>query len=128
MKLHVLEYLFKEGCRNTWQNRLMALASAGVLICCLLLTGFSYLVFANVDPEMSYEIVEMLSQINQRGTTVLMVTHAHDLVRHFNRRVITLEKGHIVSDTGAPAVSSRGDRPATVTLGQMADGLGGDAL
>lgn len=49
MKLHVLEYLFKEGCRNTWQNRLMALASAGVLICCLLLTGFSYLVFANVD-------------------------------------------------------------------------------
>lgn len=49
MKLHVLEYLFNEGCRNTWQNRLMALASAGVLICCLLLTGFSYLVFANVD-------------------------------------------------------------------------------
>ncbi len=49
MKLHVLQYLFKEGCRNTWQNRLMALASAGVLICCLLLTGFSYLVFANVD-------------------------------------------------------------------------------
>lgn len=49
MKLHVLQYLFKEGCRNTWQNRLMALASAGVLICCLLLTGFSYLVFTNVD-------------------------------------------------------------------------------
>ena len=49
MKLHVLQYLFKEGCRNTWQNRLMALASCGVLICCLLLTGFSYLVFANVD-------------------------------------------------------------------------------
>jgi len=49
VKLHVLQYLFKEGCRNTWQNRLMALASAGVLICCLLLTGFSYLVFANVD-------------------------------------------------------------------------------
>ena len=49
MKLHVLQYLFKEGCRNTWQNRLMALASCGVLICCLLLTGFSYLVFANAD-------------------------------------------------------------------------------
>ena len=49
MKLHVLQYLFKEGCRNTWQNRLMALASCGVLICCLLLTGFSYLVFVNVD-------------------------------------------------------------------------------
>ena len=49
MKLHELQYLIKEGCRNTWQNRLMALASVGVLVCCLLLTGFSYLIFVNVD-------------------------------------------------------------------------------
>ena len=49
MKMHEIEYLVKEGCRNTWQNRLMALASAGVLVCCLLLTGFAYLVFVNVD-------------------------------------------------------------------------------
>lgn len=49
MKMHEIEYLVKEGCRNTWQNRLMALASVGVLVCCLLLTGFSYLVFVNVD-------------------------------------------------------------------------------
>ncbi|MBQ4333595.1 MAG: permease-like cell division protein FtsX [Clostridia bacterium] len=49
MKPHELQYLIKEGCRNTWQNRLMALASVGVLVCCLLLTGFSYLVFVNVD-------------------------------------------------------------------------------
>ena len=49
MKPHELQYLIKEGCRNTWQNRLMALASVGVLVCCLLLTGFSYLIFVNVD-------------------------------------------------------------------------------
>ncbi|MBQ8683039.1 MAG: permease-like cell division protein FtsX [Clostridia bacterium] len=49
MKPHVIRYLIKEGCRNTWQNRLMAFASVGVLICCLLLTGFSYLLFVNVD-------------------------------------------------------------------------------
>ena len=49
MKMHEIEYLVKEGCRNTWQNRLMALASVGVLVCCLLLTGFSYLVFVNVN-------------------------------------------------------------------------------
>ncbi len=49
MKPHEIQYLVKEGCRNTWQNRLMALASAGVLVCCLLLTGFSYLIFVNVD-------------------------------------------------------------------------------
>lgn len=70
----------------------------------------------NVDPQMSHDIVEMLTQLNERGTTVLMVTHDHDLVRRFGHRVITLEKGHIVADTG---------RPTTVTLGQMADVQGG---
>ncbi len=49
MKPHVIRYLIKEGCRNAWMNRLMALAAVGVLICCLLLTGFSYLIFVNVD-------------------------------------------------------------------------------
>lgn len=42
-------YLIHEGFRNTWQNRLMALASVGVLVCCLLLTGFSYLLYVNVE-------------------------------------------------------------------------------
>ncbi len=49
MRSHDVRYLVGEGLRNTWQNRFMALASVGVLICCLLLTGFSYLVFANID-------------------------------------------------------------------------------
>ena len=49
MRSHDIQYLVKEGFRNTWQNRFMALASVGVLICCLLLTGFSYLVFVNID-------------------------------------------------------------------------------
>lgn len=52
----------------------------------------------NVDPNMSYEIVELLTEINNRGTTVLMVTHEHQLVRDFNKRVIMIEKGHIVAD------------------------------
>ena len=42
-------YLIREGFRNTWHNRLMALASVGVLVCCLLLTGFSYLLYVNVE-------------------------------------------------------------------------------
>jgi cystine transport system ATP-binding protein/L-cystine transport system ATP-binding protein len=37
----------------------------------------------NIDPELSYEIVELLKGINDQGTTILMVTHEHDLVRHF---------------------------------------------
>ena len=54
----------------------------------------------NVDPQMSHDIVELLTQINQKGTTVLMVTHEHDLVQQFDHRVITLKDGRIVSDTG----------------------------
>ena len=52
----------------------------------------------NVDPNMSYEIVELLTEINRRGTTVVMVTHEHQLVRDFNRRVIMLEDGKVVAD------------------------------
>lgn len=49
MKLHQVFYLIREGFRNTWHNRLMALASVCVLVCCLMLTGFSYLIYANVE-------------------------------------------------------------------------------
>ena len=53
----------------------------------------------NIDPEMSYEIVDLLNHINANGTTVVMVTHEHNLVRHFHHRVITIESGSVVSDT-----------------------------
>lgn len=56
----------------------------------------------NVDPEMSHEIVEMLTKINNAGTTVVMVTHEHDLVRAFQRRVIVIQNGSVVSDTPDP--------------------------
>ncbi len=52
----------------------------------------------NVDPTMSYEIVSLLTEINRRGTTVLMVTHDHNLVRDFQHRVIMLDGGKIVAD------------------------------
>lgn len=54
----------------------------------------------NIDPEMSYEILEVLNQINKTGTTIIMVTHEHELVRHFNHRVITIDQGNVISDTG----------------------------
>ena len=56
----------------------------------------------NVDPEMSHEIVDMLTKINNNGTTVIMVTHEHDLVRAFQRRVIVIKGGQVVSDTPDP--------------------------
>ena len=55
----------------------------------------------NIDPELSFEIVDLLSEINQQaGTTIVMVTHEHELVSYFNRRVVTIENGIVVSDTG----------------------------
>ena len=56
----------------------------------------------NVDPEMSLEIVEMLTKINNNGTTVIMVTHEHNLVKTFQRRVIVIKNGEVVSDTPDP--------------------------
>ena len=56
----------------------------------------------NVDPEMSHEIVDMLTKINNNGTTVIMVTHEHELVRAFPRRVIVIKNGEVVSDTPDP--------------------------
>ena len=53
----------------------------------------------NIDPEMSYEIVDLLNHINASGTTVVMVTHEHNLARHSHPRVVTIESGEIVSDT-----------------------------
>ncbi len=53
----------------------------------------------NIDPEMSYEIVDLLNHINASGTTIVMVTHEHNLVRHFHHRVITIDQGCVVSDT-----------------------------
>lgn len=54
----------------------------------------------NVDPALSYEIVDLLTEINRRGTTILMVTHEHSLIRRFPKRVIEIRDGAIVADSG----------------------------
>lgn len=52
----------------------------------------------NVDPARSYEIVDLLKAINECGTTVLMVTHQHELVRYFGGRIININTGSVVFD------------------------------
>lgn len=52
----------------------------------------------NVDPELAYELVELLQGINACGTTILMVTHAHEMVRHFGGRIINISQGEVVFD------------------------------
>ena len=52
----------------------------------------------NLDPETAWEIMKLLNEINARGTTVVMATHAKDIVDHMKKRVIQIEKGRIVRD------------------------------
>ena len=53
----------------------------------------------NLDVETSWEIMDLLSEINRKGTTVIMATHAQDIVRRMHKRVVYLEKGKVVSDS-----------------------------
>ncbi|MGN0666033.1 MAG: cell division ATP-binding protein FtsE [Huintestinicola sp.] len=52
----------------------------------------------NLDPRTSLEIVQLLKEINRRGTTVMMVTHNHQLVQSFGGRVINIKRGEISFD------------------------------
>ena len=52
----------------------------------------------NLDPKNSWEIMKLLEEINERGTTVLVVTHNREIVNAMKKRVITMYKGVIVND------------------------------
>lgn len=52
----------------------------------------------NLDPETAYGIMKLLDDINKRGTTIVMATHARDIVDAMQKRVVTLHKGHIIRD------------------------------
>ncbi|MCD7854059.1 MAG: cell division ATP-binding protein FtsE [Clostridiales bacterium] len=52
----------------------------------------------NLDPDTAWEIMDLLKEINSRGTTVVMATHAKDIVNKMRRRVIHLDSGVLISD------------------------------
>lgn len=52
----------------------------------------------NLDPDTAWEIMRLLEQINLRGTTIVMVTHAKDIVDKMGKRVIAIDRGKIVRD------------------------------
>lgn len=51
-----------------------------------------------LDPENSREIMRILDQVNQNGTTVVVVTHNREIVDEMQKRVLTMQRGVIVSD------------------------------
>lgn len=68
----------------------------------------------NLDPKLSEEILRLLLKINELGTTMLVITHARELVQKFSKRTIALSHGRIEADawkTGAAALQGEGRRP-----------------
>ncbi len=63
----------------------------------------------NIDPELSLEMMELLDAINSVGTTVVVVTHEHELAHQLGKRIITINHGTVVSD--APPEHSGEDAP-----------------
>ena len=52
----------------------------------------------NLDSQNAGEIMKLLEEINEKGTTVIVVTHSREIVERMKKRVITMEKGMVVSD------------------------------
>ena len=52
----------------------------------------------NLDNHNAIEIMKLLEEINQRGTTVIVVTHSQEIVERMQKRVITMDRGVVVSD------------------------------
>ncbi len=52
----------------------------------------------NLDPMISYEIMQLFLEINARGTTIIMATHNHNLVNKLRKRVVALVEGRIIKD------------------------------
>lgn len=52
----------------------------------------------NLDPKTSWEIIDLLQKINEKGHTVIVATHDQDVVNNLKKRVITIKDGEIVKD------------------------------
>ena len=60
----------------------------------------------NLDPETAWDIMNLLNEINARGTTIVMATHAKDIVNKMKKRVIQIDKGIIIRDDKKGGYSS----------------------
>ena len=65
---------------------------------------------ANIDPELSYEIMELLTALNNVGITVVVVTHERMLIQQFHKRIITITDGRVTSDIPACDDISEGEQ------------------
>ena len=62
----------------------------------------------NLDSETAFDIVKLLSDINEKGTTIVMATHNLEIVKRLSKRVIKLDKGHLIGDEKSKSRVKRG--------------------
>lgn len=87
---------------NLYPNQLSGGEQQRVSLARAMVNGPSILIAdeptGNLDPDTSWEVMKSLNEINHRGTTVLMATHAKDIVNAMKKRVIAIENGTITRD------------------------------
>ncbi|HHY78042.1 MAG TPA: cell division ATP-binding protein FtsE [Clostridiales bacterium] len=87
---------------NLYPNQLSGGEQQRVSLARAIVNGPSILIAdeptGNLDPDTSWEVMKSLNEINHRGTTVLMATHAKDIVNAMKKRVIAIEDGTITRD------------------------------
>lgn len=76
----------------------------------------------NLDPEMSLEVMQIISRVAETGTTVVVATHDRDIVNHFRKRVVEVEHGRIARDEQSGGYRSSDTLP--LALPEL-DALGG---
>ena len=99
---YVLELVGLEGKMNRHPNEMSGGEQQRLAIARALVNNPSTIIAdeptGNLDPERSFEIMSLLQEINNLGTTMLVVTHDHKLVEMFGKRVIAIDEGVVVSD------------------------------
>lgn len=98
----VLKLVGLEGKENMYPNELSGGEQQRVAIARALVNNPSVIIAdeptGNLDPHTAWEIMDLLQEINLRGTTIVMATHAEDIVNAMGHRVIELKNGRIVRD------------------------------
>ena len=100
---YVLELVGLEGKMNRHPNEMSGGEQQRLAIARALVNNPSTIIAdeptGNLDPERSFEIMSLLQEINNLGTTMLVVTHDQNLAKVFNKRTITINDGKVVRDT-----------------------------
>ena len=100
---YVLELVGLEGKANRHPNEMSGGEQQRLAIARALVNNPSMIIAdeptGNLDPERSFEIMALLQEINNLGTTMLVVTHDHKLVELFGKRVIAIDDGLVVRDS-----------------------------